>query len=151
MVELQPLRAFPVADITCKGVFIRPAVVFWPRWLISDGDAELAMVVKGRRGRARAKAVAGSHTWQKRHSDILPGGSAGGDPRVRIEHPRSHLCSVLAPGDNDFGPQILFVEDSPLWRRSAWSFVRALSSDATRSRLTGNGACSKGASSCGGE
>jgi hypothetical protein len=45
-VELQPLRSFPVADITFEGVFIQPAVVFWPRWLISTGDAELAMVVK---------------------------------------------------------------------------------------------------------
>jgi hypothetical protein len=45
-VELQPLRSFPVADITFEGVFIQPAVVFWPRWLISTADAELAMVVK---------------------------------------------------------------------------------------------------------
>jgi hypothetical protein len=64
-VELQPLRAFPVADITCKGVFIRPAVVFWPRWLISDGDAELAMVVKVEEA-ARAKGGGGQHTWQFR-------------------------------------------------------------------------------------
>jgi hypothetical protein len=45
-VELQPLRSFPVADITFEGVFIQPAVVFWPRWLISNDDAELVMVVK---------------------------------------------------------------------------------------------------------
>lgn len=45
-VELQPLRSYPVADITFDGVFIQPAVVFWPRWLIYTGDAELAMVVK---------------------------------------------------------------------------------------------------------
>jgi len=45
-VELQPLRSFPVADITFEGVFVQPAVVFWPRWLISTKDAELAMVVK---------------------------------------------------------------------------------------------------------
>ncbi len=45
-VELQPLRSIPVADITFEGVFIQPAVVFWPRWLICTEDAELAMVVK---------------------------------------------------------------------------------------------------------
>lgn len=45
-VELQPLRSFPVADITFEGVFIQPAVVFWPRWLVYTEDAELAMVVK---------------------------------------------------------------------------------------------------------
>lgn len=45
-VELQPLRSFPVAEITFEGVFVQPAVVFWPRWLISTEEAELAMVVK---------------------------------------------------------------------------------------------------------
>lgn len=45
-VELQPLRSIPVADITFEGVFVQPAVVFWPRWLICTEDAELAMVVK---------------------------------------------------------------------------------------------------------
>lgn len=44
--ELQPLRSFPVADISFDGVFVQPAVVFWPRWLIFTEDAELAMVVK---------------------------------------------------------------------------------------------------------
>jgi hypothetical protein len=44
--ELQPLRSIPVADITFEGVFIQPAVVFWPRWLICTEDADLAMVVK---------------------------------------------------------------------------------------------------------
>ena len=56
MVELQPLRS--LADITVEGVFIQPAVVFWPRWLISDGDAELAMVVKVEQA-ARAKGGGG--------------------------------------------------------------------------------------------
>ena len=45
-VELQPLRSVPVADISFEGVFVQPAVVFWPRWLICTEDAELAMVVK---------------------------------------------------------------------------------------------------------
>ena len=45
-VELQPLRSVPVAEITFEGVFVQPAVVFWPRWLIYTYDAELTMVVK---------------------------------------------------------------------------------------------------------
>lgn len=44
--ELRPLRSVPVADISFEGVFIQPAVVFWPFWLIYTEDAELALVVR---------------------------------------------------------------------------------------------------------
>jgi hypothetical protein len=45
-VELHPLRSVPVADISFEGVFVQPAVVFWPFWLIYTDAAELALVVR---------------------------------------------------------------------------------------------------------
>jgi hypothetical protein len=54
-VELHPLRSVPVADITFEGVFVQPALVLWPFWLIYTDNAELALVVKVEAAALRAE------------------------------------------------------------------------------------------------